>query len=293
MHQLALPHFPFDKRWTDRNERWVAPDTLFSPAEFGVEVIPERQAKAWVVRHHYSGTMPAARLCIGLKRKTGVASARLVGVAVFSVPMQQRVVPHYTGLAAGAGVELGRFVLAGECAFNAESWMIAKAFALLRHEKPEVRAIVSYADPVERRTPEGHLCKPAHRGQIYQASNALFVGRSSARTLIVGGDGRALSERALSKIRNGECGHDYAVRQLLAAGAPARRPFEDPRDWLARVLQPPLFRRMRHPGNYTYLFALDGAARAQIALLNAGGLPYPAAPRVAGHADDAMSSAPV
>jgi hypothetical protein len=103
-----------DKRWRDRQERWRAPGELFRPEEYGVEAMTgadERAARAFVLQHHYSGSMPATRLCVGLYRKTGVAAAHLAGVAVFSVPMQKAVVTRYSGFAPSLGVELGRFVL--------------------------------------------------------------------------------------------------------------------------------------------------------------------------------------
>src|SRR5690606_11047103 len=129
-------------------------------------------AKAFVRDHHYAGTFPAARLSVGLFGP----GARLEGVAVFSVPMNQRVVPRYTGLEPADGAELGRFVCLPSVRFNGESWFLARAFRLLRAEKG-VAGVVSFADPLERRTAWGELAKRAHWGTIYQASNALYAGR--------------------------------------------------------------------------------------------------------------------
>lgn len=266
----AKPLLPFaiDKRWQDRRERWRSPDVVFSPDACAVDVVEERAARAFVVEHHYSGTFPAARLSVGLYQ-----SRRLAGVAVFSVPMQAAVVPRYTGLAAAAGVELGRFVLLPEVAYNGETWFLARALRLLREEKG-CRAVVSYADPMERSTAAGLITKPAHFGTIYQASNAAFAGRASAQWMWIDRDGRAISRRALSKIRLREVGCAYAERQLVDAGAEPRRAFEEPVAWLARVLCEPTFRRIRHPGNFAYAFGLDRAARASIAAAN-DPLPYP------------------
>jgi len=69
------PIYLADKRWSDRRERWVRHTALISPSELGVDVLRERHAKAFIVKHHYSGTMVAARLCVGLYRKTGVTRA--------------------------------------------------------------------------------------------------------------------------------------------------------------------------------------------------------------------------
>jgi hypothetical protein len=256
-----------DKRWNRHVEQWVSPPELFRPSGYGVDVIPERDARTLVCEHHYSGTFPAARLSVGLKHGND-----LVGVAVFSVPMNQATIPAHAGVAPDEGAELGRFVCLPSVAFNGETWFLARAFQALRADKPQIRAVVSFADPVERSTAEGFLCKPAHAGTIYQASNAAFLGRARPHWLWLDRDGRVLSPRALSKIRQQERGHRYAEAQLLAAGADPRRSSEEPAQWLERILRPPLFRRMRHPGNFTYVFGLDRETRAQAM---ARSMPYP------------------
>lgn len=255
----------FDKRWRDREERWVRPSRpIFDPAGFGVEAMPGRReacARTFVERHHYSGTYPASRLAVGLFRKDGpCAETRLVGVSVFSVGMPGAVVKH-TGLPAAEAVECGRFVCLPEVAYNGETWFQARAFQALRAEKPEVRSVVSYADPVERRTAEGQLCKPAHAGTIYRAGNAVYVGRSTRRRIYLDRSGRIISERAICKVRAQDQGAAYSERLIVAAGAEPRRFGEDPRAWLDRVLVEPTFRVLRHPGNLTYVFGLDRAAR--------------------------------
>lgn len=180
------PVYKYGKRGAERCERWRAPGEIINPSEFGVEVLRERDAKAFVIAHHYAASMPAARLSVGLFRKRGVASTRLVGVAVFSVPMQGAAITKYTGCAPAQGVELGRLVLLPEVAFNGETWFLRRAFAALGQEKSDsagIRSIISYADPLERRDQSGRVTKPAHAGQIYQAHNAVYAGRASARSI--------------------------------------------------------------------------------------------------------------
>jgi hypothetical protein len=135
--------------------------------------------------------------------------------------MNQQVIPAHTGLAPAAGAELGRFVCLDSVLFNGESWFLPRAFALLAAEK-DVAGVVSYADPLERRTAAGVVYKRQHWGTIYQATNALFVGRSSPRRLLLAPSGQVVSERSLSKIRQEERGWRYASAQLMAAGAPPR-----------------------------------------------------------------------
>lgn len=273
---MLAPVILQDKRWQDRRERWVPPvgRGLFRPTEFGVDIVAESSARSLVTQHHYSGTFPAARLSVGLFRKTGVAPAALVGIAVFSVPMQQAVIPRYTGLPATEGVELGRFVCTPEVAFNGETWFLRRALPILLAEKG-VSAVLSYADPMERHTAGGELTKPAHVGQIYQAHNAVFAGRAGARWLWLDRDGQIISARALSKVRHQEVGHAYAERRLISAGAEPRGFGEEPADWLRRILREPMFRRVRHPGNFAYVFSLNRTARAAVRRANPTALPFP------------------
>ena len=86
----------------------------FDPTQFGVEILRDRDAKAFVTGHHYSGSYPAARLAVGLMRRSGVGASRLVGACVFGVPMNERSVPRYIGVEPNNGVELSRLVLLDE-----------------------------------------------------------------------------------------------------------------------------------------------------------------------------------
>ena len=244
----------------------------FDPSAFAVEVLRgDREARAFVEAHHYSGSYPAARCRVGLYRRLeGWYRGELVGVAVFSVPMAQSVIPKWGGVEAAEGVELGRFVLLESVGFNGESWFLARALRALSAELPQVRAVVSMADPLPRLTAAGAVVSPGHVGTIYQALNASYRGRTEPRLHSQGTDGRFLSPRALSKIRGEEQGWEYASRDLIAAGADPRRVGEGGGEWLARVL--PTFRRTRHPGNHVYLFRIDPRGRRSA---EASLLPYP------------------
>jgi hypothetical protein len=264
------------KRWTDRAQRWIAPGALFDPRRCSVDVV-DRQAisRPFIERHHYAGTFPAERLSIGLFGRR----AELVGLAVFSVPASNASLAKWTGMGHDAACELGRFVCTPDVAYNGETWFLARATKLLASEK-QIRAIVSFADPVEWRA-GAEIVKPEHWGTIYQASNALHAGRCGPRSELVGVDGRPVSARALSKLRKMEKGWEYAARQLLTLGAPARAFAEHPRDWLRRVRCAPGFACVRRPGNLAYVFGLDDVARLQLKSLHRGGQPYPKRERAA------------
>lgn len=257
-----------NQRWKERREAWRPAGELFDAKRYTVDVVTEKTAKAFIETHHYSGSYPAARCRVGL-----FEGASLVGVAVFSVPMNSKTVKKYFGwknggvLAQNEGVELGRFVLLDNVAGNGETWFLSRAFKLLRAEKPEVRGVVSYSDPVPRQTSAGRVLTPGHVGTIYQALNGSFHGRGSKRHLIRTHDWQVVSERMLSKLRNDERGAGYAYDTLRKFGAPERAPFEDGVAYVARALLEGPFTRLRHPGNFVYTWGLDPKVKPLCALL--------------------------
>lgn len=267
------------QRWKQGATRFLLPsnDDVFDRRRYSVDVIDEATARRFVLEHHYSRSYPAALFRVGLFG----AEAELEGVAVFSVPMNQRVIPAYTGVGPQEGAELGRFVLLDRAPRNSETHLLGEAFALLRRERPRLKAVVSYSDPVSRRDANGQLLTPGHVGIIYQAHNGRYMGRGSPRTLHIGRDGRVLSPRTLSKIRLGECGWESAQRMLEDLGAPKRVFGEDGSQWVARVLACGMFKAVRHAGNHCYAWPVaKGARKREIQRGFREGLPYPKQPDV-------------
>jgi hypothetical protein len=255
------------QRWRDRRGSYVPAGEPIDPRDFTVDVLEEARARPFVAQHHYSGTYPAARLAVGLFRRR-----ELVGAAVFSVGMQDAAIPKWTGVDSHQGCELGRLVLLDDVAANGESWFLARAFRALRAEKPELEAVLSYADPVSRRDAAGAIVKPGHVGTIYQALGARYRGRASKRTDYFTRCGRHVSRRALSKIRLDEVGAGYAADQLVALGL-ERQAGEDGLAWIVRLESTGELVKARHPGNHTYAFALTPAAKSAGAALDEH--PYP------------------
>lgn len=246
------------QRWRNGRASYRPAGEVFNTSRASVELIDERTAKSFVEQHHYSRSMVAARLRVGVFVKPAFEREYLGGVMVFSVPMTQNVIPATLGLPPAHGVELGRMVLLDSLQANAETWSLGKAFKLLKHALPEVKGVVAYCDPVERRDEHGVLTKRGHTGTIYRAHNAFALGRGAARTLWLLPDGRIASERAMSKLRAGDTGHDYAERMLRDAGAPRRAANEDGAAWLLRLKNEGFLRRLSHPGNLRFGWRTDG-----------------------------------
>lgn len=249
-----------NQRWYKRLGTWRDANEVIDTASYEVaEIADDTTPKAFVEEHHYSGTYPAARERFGLYR-----SAKLVGVAVFSHPPNEAVLKKLP-CERMAGIELGRFVLLSDVPGNGESWFLARCFEQLRAKG--IEALVSHSDPLPRRNTDGVLVLPGHVGNIYQATNAIYGGRTKARCLWLLPDGTIFSERAMSKIRSRERGYRYAIEQLVHHGA--ERPLDLGQDlgtWMREQL-PRVARRVKHRGNHRYLWTLDRHLRKAVAAL--------------------------
>ena len=245
-----------NQRWREGKDSYRKRGEGFDAEHYGVELlVNDTTPRNFVVKHHYSASYPAARCRVGLYRTTRSLVPDLVGVAVFSVPARG-CLEKRAGVDKDEGCELGRFVLLDDVPFPGETWFLRRAFKVLEEEKPELRAVVSFSDPLQRKTERGHVVMPGHVGTIYQAFNGRFVGRTKVEHLWLDADGRLVAPRSLAKIRNNESGGVAAYERLRAAGARGIAPGESPREYVNRALQEGPFRRVRHPGNLAYVWAI-------------------------------------
>lgn len=251
------------QRWRDRRDSYRTVGEPIRTSDYDVaELSSDKQARAFIERHHYSGSFPAARARYGLMRH-----GELVGAAVLSQPPSQAALdaalPFETD---GIRAELGRFVLLDDVPANGESWFLARCFELARREG--FSAVVAHSDPVARTNGEGRLVFPGHIGTIYQATNATYCGLTPRRTQRLLPDGTVLSARALSKLRLRDRGWRYVVDMLLRHGA--TEPEGDWRMWVARAVAA-TSRPYRHTGNHRYIWALERGLRRSLP----APLPYP------------------
>jgi hypothetical protein len=96
-------------------------------------------------------------------------------------------------------------------------------------------------------------------GNFYQASNGVYLKRTTPRTLKLLPDGTVFSDRAASKIRGRERGWRYAANILVTHGA-TEPPADNPAAWL-RHWTSLLTRPLRHRGNHRYAWSLSNSLR--------------------------------
>lgn len=258
------------QRWTEQVQSWRhTSEGGFDPERYAVEPIDEAAAKAYVLANHYSGSYPAASQRYGLFDPTG-----LVGVCVLGIPVQTKTLTNvFPGLEPFTqALELSRLVLEDAVPANAESWFIARVFE--HAAARDVRGVVSFADPVPRII-GGQTVAPGHIGTIYQASNATYAGRGTARTLVLLPDGRVLNDRSVQKVRKQERGHEHVERMLVAFGARAPKAGENPAAWLADALDAIGITRLRHRGNHRYCFRIGTRSQRRAVHIALPSVPYP------------------
>lgn len=265
------------ERWRDGQHSWRhRSDGGFDPDDYEVHGVSETVGREFTVLHHYSRSWPATSQRYGLFH-VSAGELELAGVAVFGVPVQKKVLtqPLPDLEAYSESLELSRFVLLDECPGNAESWFLARCFDELL--VAGIRGIVSFADPVPRTTETGQTVFQGHIGTIYQASNAAYCGRGTARSLVLLPDGSVLNARSLQKVRAQERGHEYVEQRLIALRAPIPRAGQDSTAWLAEALEAVGARLLRHQGNHRYVFRLgrNRRDRERITLGLPASLPYP------------------
>jgi hypothetical protein len=283
------------QRWRAGDTRWRHAGEVFDPRRYEVEIIPDdTTARGFVEREHYAHSYPAARMRVGLYDRGAPFLRRdpLAGVAVFSVPMNNKVLDRLP-CDHDEGVELGRFVLLDDVGANAETWMLTRAFELL--VRAGYRGVVSFSDPLPRprlRRAGAKFVEDAtpaflgHVGTIYQGKRMLRVDDGAPQTMRLLPDGTTLSNRAISKLRGRERGWryaadlvaDYAVRYLGVSVARVRlkdtATAAEVRAWAARWI-PRITRPLRHRGNLCYVVGLDSRTRDHLARRYGSGRPYP------------------
>lgn len=251
-----------NQRWREHRSSYRPPQEVICTRDYEISLIPgDSEPKAFIKTHHYLGSYPAARFRFGLFRH-----GQLCGVAVFSRPTSDLALTNVFDRDPMLCVDLGRFVLLDEVPGNGETFFLGRCFDLLRREG--LAGVVSFSDPSPRRTEAGEIIHRGHIGTIYQAFNGVYLGRSSPRMVRLLPDGSLFHDRNVQKIRKRQQGWRYASQLLQRFGA---EPLTgDPSTWLDEWL-PIITRRLWHPGNHKYAWALDKRLRRGMPK----SLPYP------------------
>jgi hypothetical protein len=141
-----------------------------------VKRIDSKTGKEFIRKYHYAHGSHNGPMCWGLFDGNGV----LIGVLAFATPCSENVRSSIFGPEHKAHVtELHRLVILDRTPKNTESWFISRALKQLKLERPDIWAVVSFADESQ-----------GHTGTIYQATNAIYYGKSSPARFYIDETGR-------------------------------------------------------------------------------------------------------
>lgn len=158
---------------------------MIEEKKYSVRKIPCKQAKEYIIANHYShGCHNAPSPCYGLfeTQNTGLFGQEdvLIGVLMFATPCSEAVRSSVFGPEHKNWViELHRLHILDVTPRNTETWFISRCLKLLKEDKPEIRAIISFSDTTQ-----------GHQGTIYQASSFYYCGKTSPATFYLDKDGR-------------------------------------------------------------------------------------------------------
>lgn len=144
--------------------------------DYRIERIPCKTAKDYIKENHYShGCHNAPSPCYGL-----FDGEELIGVLMFATPCSENVRASVFGEQyKGFVTELHRLHIKDVTPKNTESWFISRCLQLLKKDKPNIKAVLSFAD-----TTQGHV------GTIYRATNAYRIGSTGKSTFYIDETGR-------------------------------------------------------------------------------------------------------
>ena len=164
--------------------------------DYQIHRITARDAKQYICENHYShGCHNGPSPCYGL-----FDDEKLIGVCAFAVPCSERVRASVFGIEYKDHViELHRLHILDCTPKNAESWFISRCLKLLKQDKPEIWAVISFSD-----------LTAGHTGVIYKASNAYRLGETEKKRFYVDETGRLRHPR--------QNGHNVTVEEAIKRG---------------------------------------------------------------------------
>ena len=138
-----------------------------------IREISKKIAKDVIVKNHYSHAWTSCRYALGIFYEMDNEHAffdekeeKLAGGAIYGYPVGARAAASISSeLEPKQALELTRLFIYEEYGKNMESISISKTFQWLKENAPDIKVLISYADPGQE-----------HIGGIYQATNWHYQG---------------------------------------------------------------------------------------------------------------------
>jgi hypothetical protein len=144
-------------------------------SKVSVREISKKIAKEMIVKNHYSHAWTSCRYALGIFYEMDnehtffdEKDEKLAGVAIYGYPVGARAAASISPqLEPKQALELTRLFIFDEYGKNMESMTISKTFQWLKKNAPDIKVLISYADPGQE-----------HIGGIYQATNWVYQGNN-------------------------------------------------------------------------------------------------------------------
>ena len=152
-------------------------ESYVDKAKVSLKPVHKGLARDMIVRNHYSRKMSACRYTLGVFYKSDGhkffdgETEDFIGVACYGFPVGRRVVGSIfkEEIIQNKNIlELKRLFIHDGYGKNIESHVISSSFKWMKQYAPDIKVLVSYADPEQ-----------AHDGCIYQATNWIYQGCGS------------------------------------------------------------------------------------------------------------------
>lgn len=145
--------------------------------DYEVARIPYKTARDYIKANHYShGCHNGASPCYGLFDDGG----QLIGVLMFATPCSENVRKSVFGEEyKDTVIELHRLHILDVTPKNTESYFISRCLRLLKADRPQTKAVISFSDTTI-----------GHEGTIYKATNAHRIGQTGSAWFYLDETGR-------------------------------------------------------------------------------------------------------
>ena len=226
----------------------------FDKSKLSIRQIDKPTAKKMVVKYHYSQLWTKCSVALGLFTETGKEHSffdepeeEMIGVIVYGDP-----IGRLTGQSISDEIdrtevlELTRLFIHDGYGSNIESWFISQSFNWLRKNMPEIKALISYASPVE-----------GHCGTIYQATNWIYQGNNNRWN-----DGWLFKFEEDGRWKHGRTIFPYYNSN-------------DPKEIQKKVTEPFWVKKEQQKHRYVYILASKRYKKKIMKTLKHDTLPYP------------------
>lgn len=177
-----------------------------SKTNLSIDWATHQAAKYAVESWHYSRVLPVPPLV-----KVGAwENGEFIGVVIFSRGANNNLLKPF-GLSQTEGCELTRVALTKHK--SQVSRIVRLAIQFLKRNSPELKLIVSFADPSE-----------GHHGGIYQAGNWIYTGRQPPTTEYIAPDGKQWHGRMVSKDGRKKVQGKYRPCWRISQCSPVEKP---------------------------------------------------------------------